>query len=189
MDERKKAIVNPKAIYAAGGGIAAAALAIFFIMGSGNIRLPGMQENAASFQVANLTIALKDIVVETMDEKNAKVEVKFTVYNPNRSAAILETIHYSLYVDQLQMTSGDIGESPEGFVASQAGTFTIVSNSTITLPPDSRVAVRNNLTASAWDSMVNETAQYRVEGTFLYRVTSANFETTLGENNFSLTFP
>lgn len=188
MDERKKAIVNPKAIYAVGGGIAAAALAIFFIMGSGNIRLPGMQENAALFQVANLTIALKDIVVERMDEKNAKVDVRFTVYNPNRSAAVLETIHYSLYVDQLQMTSGDIGESPEGFVASQAGTFTIVSNSTITLP-DSRVAVRNNLTASAWDSMIDETAQYRVEGTYLYRVTSANFETTPGENDFSLTFP
>lgn len=188
MDEQRKAIVNPKAIYAAGAGIAAAALAIFFILGSGSIQLPGIQQNTAPFQIANLTIALKDIEVKRLDEKNANVVVTFTVHNPNRSAAVLETIHYLLYVDQFQMTSGDIGESPEGFVASQAGTFTLVSNSTTTLP-DSTVVVRNNLTASAWDSMVNETAKYKVEGTYMYRVTSANFETTPGEMEFTLRFP
>jgi LEA14-like dessication related protein len=180
--------VNPKAIYAAGAGIAAAALAIFFILGPGNIRLPGMQENNSSFQLANLTIALKEVSAERLDEKNANVVVAFTVHNPNRSAAILETIHYSLFVDQFQMTSGDIGESPEGFVASQAGTFTIVSNSTTTLS-DSTVVGRNNLTASAWDSMINETAQYRVEGNYMYRITGANFETTPGEMPFNLNFP
>jgi hypothetical protein len=38
-------VVNTKAIYVAGGGIAAIAIAIFFILGSGNFRLPGGQDN------------------------------------------------------------------------------------------------------------------------------------------------
>jgi len=180
--------VNTKALYAAGGGIAIAAIAIFFILGSGNIRLPGGQLYSAPVQVAELQVVLKDIIVQKMDDRNANVQVIFTAYNPNRSTAILETIHYSLHVDQFQMTSGDIGTSPEGFVASQAGTFPVIANSTITLK-DTKVAVRNNFTASSWDSMVSEMAQYTVEGTYAYRVTGGNFETTPGEKDFSMTFP
>lgn len=180
--------MNTKALYAASGGIAAAAIAIFFILGSGNIRLPGGQENAAPVPVAELQVVLKDIIVQKTDDRNANVQVIFTAYNPNRSTALLETIHYTLHVGQFQMTSGDIGTSPEGFVASQAGTFPIIANSTITLK-DIKVAVRNNLTASSWDSMVGEMAEYRVEGTYAYRVTGGNFETTPGLKDFSMTFP
>jgi hypothetical protein len=183
----KKAIVNTKVLYAAAGGIAVAAIAIFFVLGSGNIRLPGGQQ-AAPVQVTNVTLALDDIIVRQTDDRNADVQVVFTAHNPNRGTAILETIHYTLHVGEYQMTSGDIGTSPEGFVASQAGTFTIVGNTTITLK-DTQVAARNNLTAASWDSMVEGDAQYRVEGHYIYRVTGGNFETTPGEQDFIMTFP
>jgi len=180
--------VNPKAIYAAGGGIAAAAIAIYFIMGSENIRLPGMQENTTPAKIADLQIALKDVIVKRIDDKSARVQVNFTAYNPNRSTALLETIHYTLHVGQFQMTSGDIGVSPEGFLTGGPDTFTIVSNSTITLK-NMQVAVRNNLTASSWDSMVDGTAQYEVKGFSAYRMTGSNFQTNYYEKDFSLTFP
>jgi hypothetical protein len=181
--------VNTKAIYAAGGGIAAVAIAIFFILGSGNLGLPGAQENATSVQPAKLQIELSDIVVQRQDDRNANVQVVFTAYNPNRSTVTLETIHYTVYVDRFRMTSGDIGVSPEGFVAGQPDTFPIVSNSTITLR-DTQVAVRNNLTAASWDSMVDGTAQYQVEGAYTFRLTGANFQTRYVENQpFSITFP
>lgn len=180
--------MNTKALYAAGGGIAVAAVAIFFILGSGNIRLPIGQLNSAPVPAAELVVNLQDIIVRKLDDRNAEVTVVFTAYNPNRGTTILETIHYTLHVGQFQMTSGDIGVSPEGFVGSQAGTFTVVSNSTVTLK-DTRVAVRNNLTASSWDNMTEGDAQYRVDGTYIYRVTGGNFETTPGEKDFSMTFP
>jgi hypothetical protein len=179
--------VNTKVLYAAAGGIAVAAIAIFFVLGSGNIRLPGGQQ-AAPVQVAEVQVALNNIVVSQTDDRSADVQVVFTAHNPNRGTAILETIHYTLHVGGFQMTSGDIGTSPEGFVASQAGTFTIVGNTTITLR-DTKEATRNNLTAASWDSMVEGDAQYRVEGHYIYRVTGGNFETTPGEKEFSLTFP
>jgi LEA14-like dessication related protein len=183
----KKAIVNTKALYAAGAGIAVAAIAIFFVMGPGNIRLPGGQQTAP-LPLADLQLDLKEINVQKIDDRNANVQVVFTTYNPNRVTAILETIHYTLHVGEFQMTSGDIGVSPEGFVGSQAGTFTVIANSTVTLK-DTQVAVRNNLTADSWDNMVEGDAQYRVDGNYIYRITGGNFETTPGEKEFSLTFP
>ena len=186
--------MNTKIIYAAAGGIAAAAIAIFFIMGMGGFRFPGSSDNnnttpgAAQTQQADLQLGLKDIIAQKVNEKNATVQVVFEVHNPNRSTAVLETIHYLLYVGQFQMTIGDIGVSPEGFVSGQENTFPIVGNSTVTLK-DSQVAARNNLTASSWDSMVNGSAQYRVEGSYSYRLTGSNFQTSYYEKGFTLTFP
>jgi hypothetical protein len=186
----KKAIVNRKVIYAAAGGIAAAAIAIFFIIGMENFRFPGNSNapDMAQTQIADLQLGLKDVIVKKTDDKNASVQVAFDVRNPNRSTAILETIHYRLHVGQFQMTAGDIGVSPEGFVAGQEGIFPIVGNSTITVK-DTQVAARNNLTASSWGSMVGGTAQYKVEGSYSYGLIGSNFQTSYYEKEFTLTFP
>jgi hypothetical protein len=186
----KKAIVNAKAIYAVAGGIAVAAIAIFFIVGMQYFRPPGNSEapNTAQAPIADLQLGLKDVISEKTNEDNANVQVVFDVLNPNTSTAILETIHYTVHVGQYQMTSGDIGASPEGFVSGQENIFPIVGNSTVTLK-DTQVAVRNNLTASSWDSMVDGTAQYRIEGIYSYRLTGSNFQTNYHEKGFTLTFP
>jgi hypothetical protein len=183
--------VNTKVIYVAAGGIAVVAIAVFFIMGMGNFRPLGNNEappGTSQIQIADLQLRLRDIVVETTDEENANVQVVFDVHNPNRSTAILETIHYTVDVGQYQMTTGDVGISPEGFVSGQEDIFPIVGNSTVTLK-DTKVAVRNNLTASSWDSMVDGTGQYRIEGIYSYRLTGSNFQTNYFEKEFALTFP
>jgi hypothetical protein len=183
--------VNTKVIYVAAGGIAVVAIAVFFIMGMGNFRPLGNNEappGTSQTQIADLQLRLRDIVVETTDEENANVQVVFDVHNPNRSTAILETIHYTVDVGQYQMTIGDVGISPEGFVSGQEDIFPIVGNSTVTLK-DTKVAVRNNLTASSWDSMVDGTGQYRIEGSYSYRLTGSNFQTSYFEKDFALTFP
>jgi hypothetical protein len=191
LTNTKKVPVNTKVIYVAAGCIAAAAVAVFFIMGMGNFRPLGNNEalpSESQTQIADLQLGLQDIVVEATDEENATVQVVFDVHNPNRSTAILEMIHYTLNVGQYQMTTGDIGISPEGFVSGQEDIFPIVGNSTVTLK-DTKVAVRNNLTASSWDSMVDGTGQYRVEGSYSYRLTGSNFQTSYFEKEFALTFP
>jgi hypothetical protein len=183
--------VNTKVIYVAAGGIAVVAIAVFFIMGAGNFRPLGNNEappGTSQTQIADLQLRLRDIVVETTDEENANVQVVFDVHNPNRSTAILETIHYTMDVGQYRMTTGDVGISPEGFVSGQEDIFPIVGNSTVTLK-DTKVAVRNNLTAGSWDSMVDGTGQYRIEGSYSYRLTGSNFQTSYFEKEFALTFP
>lgn len=181
--------MNTKILYAAAGGIAAVAVIIFLVLGGGNFRLPGGQENAPPAQPADLQVALKDITVQKKDDTNANLQVVFTAFNPNRSTALLETIHYTVHVGEFQMTSGDIGVSPEGFLAGQPDTFPIVSNSTVTLR-DTQVAVRNNLTSASWESMVDGSAKYVVNGAYTFRLTGTNFQTSYVENKeFSVTFP
>jgi hypothetical protein len=181
--------VNTKAIYAAGGGIAVVAIAIFFLLGNTpKIPFPS-NPGTGSVTPMNLTLSIKDIAVTKLDNERASVQVFFNAYNPNRSTAILETIQYSVYVGQFKMVAGDIGASPEGMVSSQAGSFTIVGDSTITLSQRPvPVAMRNNLTASAWDSMLTDGAKFRVEGSYSSR-TIANLEQTANNNEFNLTFP
>ncbi|MFL6496483.1 MAG: hypothetical protein ACJ703_08680, partial [Nitrososphaera sp.] len=113
--------MNTKVIYALAGGITAIVIVLFFIMELGNIQPFG--NNAApstsETQIADLQLGLRDIIVEKTNEDDANVQVVFDVHNPNRSTAILETIHYTLNVGQYQMTTGDIGVNPEGFVSGQ----------------------------------------------------------------------
>jgi hypothetical protein len=186
--------VNTKAIYAAGGGIATAAIAIFFVMGQGNLNIPSAQNvqnptTAVQNQTnIELQLTLKNIIVNKTNDKDASVQTVFNSFNPGKSTVTLETIHYTVYVGQFKMTSGDIGKSPEGFVAGQEDVFPIVAGSTITLR-DTQVAVRNNLTASSWDSMVQGAAHYRVEGSYSYRSTGTNFQTGFFEKEFTMTFP
>ena len=182
--------MNTKIIYALAGGIAVIVIVLFFVMELGNIQPLG--NNAApttsQTQIADLQLGLRDVIVEKTNEDDANVQVVFDIHNPNRSTAILETIHYTLNVGQYQMTSGDIGVNPEGFVAGQENVFPIVGNANVTLK-DTKVAVRNNLTANSWESMVDGTGQYRVDGSYSYRLTGSNFQTSYFEKGFTLTFP
>jgi hypothetical protein len=183
-------IVNTKAILAAAVGIAVAAIAIFFVMGVGNLSPPSDIEDPdmVQTQLSDLQLELTNILVDPIDEENANVQVIFDVHNPNRSTALLETINYALSVGGYQMTTGDIGVSPEGFVAGQEDIFPIIGSSTITLR-DTQIALRNNLVATSWDSMVEGTAQYQVDVFFAYRLTGSNFQTIYDERNFTLTYP
>jgi hypothetical protein len=185
----RDAIVNFKAIYLVGGGIAAAAVAIFVLLGQGNLALPGQNSQSGNqTQIRDIQVSVKEILAEKTDDRNADVKITFDAFNPNRNTAILETIHYTIYIDRLRMTTGDIGVSPEGFLASQEGIFPIIGNTSISLR-DTQVAVRNNITATSWDGMVEGTATYRIEGTYLYKLTGTGFQFSAGEKDFVLTYP
>ncbi|HEY3094507.1 MAG TPA: hypothetical protein VGJ42_01985 [Nitrososphaera sp.] len=181
--------MNTKALYAAGGGIAAAAIAIFFIMGSGSIRLPGGQVGNQTSPPLQLEpeLSIRNITATRMDSGSANVTVTFNMSNPNLSPLLLEALQYTLTVGGIRMTVGDIGGSPEGFVASSADLTQIQSKSSVNLI-DTQVVTRNNLNADSWDSMVKGGAHYQIEGFYSYR-TNARLETTIGEKDFTLTFP
>ena len=182
-------VLNTKAIYAAGGGIAVAAIAVFFVLGPG--LGPGQQpENNTQTrpEVIPPVLAIKNITATEGPDETAQVKITFTVENPNNTTVLLENIHYNINVDGKRMTIGDVGESPEGFLASQGSIFTIVSGSTLTVS-DTQAAERNSAIAQEWDSMVAGDATFTVDGTYFYRLTAGNLDTSTGEQPFTLTFP
>jgi hypothetical protein len=181
--------VNPKALYAVGGGIAVAAIAIFFVLGSGNIRFPGIQDGNQTSQQVQLEpeLSIRNVTVTRLDSERANVQIVFDMYNPNQSPLLLEILQYSLTVNEFRMTGGQVGGLPEGMVASSADLTQIPSDTSVPLR-STQVATRNNLNADSWDSMIEGTANYEVTGSLAYR-TTARLETTAGEKDFTLTFP
>lgn len=181
--------VNSKSIFAVAGGIAAAAIVLFLVMGSGLIKLPSSPLSQTPQPAPeDVQLSLGDLKVLKKDDKTAEVAVSFNAFNPNKGTALLETVHYTVYVDKLRMTGGDIGVSPEGFVSSQSGVFPIVSNSTVLLK-DSQTATVNNVTASAWNKMVAGQAQYSIQGSYAYQLTGSSFQFSTGEKDFAFTYP
>lgn len=190
--------MNTKAIYAVGGGIAVAAVVIFFVLGANNPLPAPSISPSTNKNNSNLTtgapavvppvINVKNVAVTKADDSHANVQVTFTVKNPNNTTVILETIHYNVNVDGLHMTIGDVGQSAQGFLDSQSNLFPIVSGSTLTAK-DTQTVERTGAIAGAWDKMVAGKASFSVDGTYSYRLTAANLQTTAEDKDFRLTFP
>ena len=178
-------------MYAAGGGIAAVAVAIFLIMNTGifnNTNFIGQGFNqGALMNIKAIGLSVNNLAANQTADNIAEIQVVFDAYNPNMGTVILEAIQYNVYVDNMRVISGDIGEKPEGFVASQEGIYPIIGNGTVTLK-DVQTVERNDLNAAIWDKIVDGRANYIINGTYSYKQTSS-FQATGGDMEFNLTFP
>jgi hypothetical protein len=183
--------MNKKAMYAAGGGIAAVAVAIFLIMNTGifnNTNFIGQGFNqGALMNIKAIGLSVNNLAANQTADNIAEIQVVFDAYNPNMGTVILEAIQYNVFVDNMRVISGDIGEKPEGFVASQEGIYPIIGNGTVTLK-DVQTVERNDLNAAIWDKIVDGRANYIINGTYSYKQTSS-FQATGGDMEFNLTFP
>lgn len=178
------------------------AIVIYFVLGtnlsSGPFPVPpGAGTNGSSSGATNSTarsgiiqpvINVKDVNVTRGDDTHANVRVTFTVKNPNTTTVILETIHYTTNVGGERMTIGDVGQSAQGFLDSQSNLFPIVAGSTLTAK-DTQTVERTGAIATTWDRMVAGNANFTIEGTYSYRITAANLQTTVADKDFTLTFP
>ncbi|MDQ6668539.1 MAG: hypothetical protein M3Y53_09990 [Thermoproteota archaeon] len=173
-----------KLIYAAGGGIGAIAIAIFIISSTGT----HFNNNAGQTNITAvpLTLSIKDIVPNQINNHSATIQVSFNATNPNRGTAILEAIAYDILVDGKRVVSGTIGTRLEGFVTSSAGIYPIVGDGSVILK-DNQLFQKNNSTANAWDKVVEGKASYVVTGTMSYREISS-LQASSTDRNFRLAF-
>ena len=183
--------MNTKAIYAAGAGIAAVgAVVIFLIMSTGifnNNNSSGQGFNQGALRnIEAIELSIKNVAANQTTDRIAEIQVVFDAYNPNMGTVILEAIGYNVFVDNMRIVSGDIGEKPEGFVASQEGIYPIIGNGTVTLK-DVQTIERNDMNAAIWDKLVDGSASYIINGTYSYKQTSS-FQATGGDKEFQLAF-
>ncbi|MEJ7642395.1 MAG: hypothetical protein WKF36_09415 [Candidatus Nitrosocosmicus sp.] len=88
--------------------------------------------NTAGSNYENLTVSAKSVdILPINDILSARIALD--VHNPNKGAAILETLSYSVFFDNVRLVSADIGAKPEGFVDNLGSVYTIIGNQTITL--------------------------------------------------------
>ena len=181
---------------AIGAGISIAAITIFAFLGNGSFSRVVLDEDKIKqttatshpVAVAPIDIKVKNVVAnKTADKNTASIKVAFDIHNPNANTMILDGIRYNVYVNNILMTSGNIGtEAPEDVIRSQQG-FPIIGNSTEILK-DTHPIQRNNINTVIWDKMIEAKTSYVIKGTYSYRQT-ASPQASGGAKEFSLTFP
>ena len=149
----------------------------------------------------NLTVTVKSIKVS--NENNVKsLQLALDVHNPNKGAAILETLNYNVYLNNVRLASADIGSKPEGFVDSLSDVFPIIGNQTISLKDtqpltpegsslfDSNgVFIHNNSSSLKNTSMPQKlTTNFLVNGTFSTTLDRGT-QSQSSETPYSLQFP
>jgi hypothetical protein len=175
-----------KFVYAAAGGIAVAAIAIFFLLGPG-FSIPGPQERP-EVQVLPPVVTVSNVSVAGVEGDRAQVTVKFSVSNPNQRSMYIESMQYDLFINNKQVTQGQWGDIAEGFVVGSEGLL-IVAQGSSPIPAVMSTVPRNDRIGAEWDSMVDGSATYTITGTSAYRLTQANLQTSVHEDTFNLTFP
>jgi hypothetical protein len=162
------------------------------------------QQKKVSSNYDNLVVGLKSVDIVPVNNVS-KLQISFDVYNPNRGAAILETLTYGVYFDNVRLASGDIGTKPQGFIDSLGSVYPIIGNQTITLKDSQALSedgssllnsngtlTQNSTTSSPSNSSVSAgktvPKSYVVNGTVstsLHRGT----ESQASDTPFSLKFP
>jgi hypothetical protein len=99
--------------------------------------MPQQQQQSSQKKVSlsnydNLTVSMKSVDIVPINNVTY-VQIALNVHNPNRGAAILETLSYGIYFDNVRLASADIGSKPEGFIDSLSSVYPIIGNQTITL--------------------------------------------------------
>jgi hypothetical protein len=165
----------------------------------------------------NLSLSIDSIDILPSDNNNnvSNLQIAMDVYNPNRGAAILETLSYNVFLNNVRLSSGDIGSRPEGFVDSLESVYTIIGNQTITLRDKVPLsdqgrsllesglrmapASGNNLSSSSPSPLAStgttttlpsdsETESYLVNGTYFFTLNRGS-QSQSSEYPFSLQFP
>jgi hypothetical protein len=151
-------------------------------------------EVVAQDQGQPIKFSIKNIVIKPTSNTSADVQVDFSAYNPSKGTVIVEEIQYDVSLDGTRIVSGSIGERLEGFLASSATIYPIVSGTEVILK-DKQVAHKSNINQVVWNKIMEginkntkSKSKYLITGTIAYQQGSV-LEKNGGENSFRLTFP
>ncbi|HKR74260.1 MAG TPA: hypothetical protein VJR94_09125 [Candidatus Nitrosocosmicus sp.] len=221
--------MNTRIVYAVGIGIIIIGIIFYFLFNSGFIaqnpnsndpttfslntskgNLDGSNQNQAEFEASgqlfseqpsyqNLSLSINSVKVLPVNDE-LRMEVAFNAYNPNKGTAILETIGYNVYLDNIRLSSGDVGSRTEGFVDSLESVFTIIGNQTIVLrdkeplteealtlfnPQGKLIEVSSN---SSDSGTADTNRVFDVNGTYFYTLNRGS-DAQVGEHSFSFQYP
>ena len=177
--------MNPRIFVGAVAGILIAIIAVFTLTGTSVISdVEGGFFSPSTQEVLPLTIELFDFSVLEITEKQATLEIKFKVSNPNFKSVMLQHIKYSVYHNDVRIAIGEIGSSPEGFLASP--NYFIIRNERPSLIGEKFIITNTGNTPELWETLTKNELNWSVSGEAFFNLSSitAGQENTL-KFNFS----
>ena len=171
--------MNPRIIVGAAAGVLIAILVLFTLTGTsvvsdvgGGFFTPSTQQ-----QVLPLEIELFDISILEVTEKEATLQIKFKVSNPNFKSVMLQHIKYSVYHNDARITTGNLGSTPEGFLASP--NYFIILNERPTIVGEKFTIINTGNTPELWETLTKNELNWRVSGEAFFNLSSI----TAGQEN------
>ena len=150
---------------------------------STNMNLP----ITSSSGTQDLELNVKDIVVNKPSQNTTDIKIIFAVHNPQPSTVLLDGIHYNIFVNNLTLSSGDIGSEALIDVMRSEPEFPIIGNDTIVIK-DALTLQKSQVKNDVWNIVNDGTECFAVNGTFFYRQ-AAGLSAPGGANDFHTTFP
>jgi len=133
-------------------------------------------------QVLPLSIGVDDVTILDVNEKDATIEVKFNIKNPNPTSVIVQVIDYQIFEtsfsDEKQISGGQIGSRAGGMVEFGNNYYTLLGENSIILK-DKILLKNNGNTPQLWSSLENNTAKWKITGVVYYNLSSM----TSGQEN------
>jgi hypothetical protein len=133
-------------------------------------------------QVLPLSIDVDDVTILDVNEKDATIEVKFNIKNPNLTSVIVQVIDYQIFEtsfsDEKQISGGQIGSRAGGMVEFGNNYYTLLGENSIILK-DKILLKNSGNTPQLWSSLENNTAKWKITGVVYYNLSSM----TSGQEN------
>ena len=171
--------VNPRIFVGAAAGVLAVILVVFTLTGTsvvsdveGGFFSPSTQQ-----QVLPLEMELFDISILEVTEKQATLEIKFKVANPNFKSVMLQHIKYSVYHNDARIAVGGLGTTPEGFLTSP--NYFIILNERPTIIGEKFTIMNTGNTPELWETLTKNELNWRVSGEAFFNLSSI----TSGQEN------
>ena len=172
--------MNPKIFVGAAAGVLIAIIVVFTLTGTSIISdVEGgfFSPSSQGQQVLPLAVELFDISILEVTEKRATLEIKFKVSNPNFKSVMLQHIKYSVYHNDARIAAGELGASPEGFLASP--NYFIILNERPSLIGEKFTITNTGNTPELWETLNKNELNWRVSGEAFFNLSSI----TAGQEN------
>ena len=159
--------MNPRIFVGAAASVLIAILVVFWLFASdveGGFFAPSTQE------VLPLEIELFDFSVLEITEKQATLEIKFKVSNPNYKSIMLQHLKYSVYHNNDRIAVGELGATPEGFLASP-NYYVITSERPVPLGEKFTIINTGN-NPELWEALSKNELNWRISGEAFFNLSS-----------------
>ena len=170
--------MNPRIIVGATAGVLGVILVVFTLTGTSVVSdVEGGFFSPSTQEVLPLEIELFDISILEVTEKQATLEIKFKVANPNFKSVMLQHIKYSVYHNDARIAVGGLGTIPEGFLASP--NYFIILNERPSLIGEKFTIMNTGNTPELWEALTKNELNWRVSGEAFFNLSSI----TAGQEN------
>ena len=173
--------MNPRIFVGAAAGILIAIIVVFWLFASdveGGFFSPSTQAQ----QVLPIDVELFDISILEITDNQAILEIKFMFSNPNFKSVMLQHVKYSIYHNDARIAIGELGASPEGFLASP--NYYIITNERPVAIGEKLAITNTGNTPELWEALTNwknsgTELNWRISGEAYFNLSSL----TAGQEN------